>query len=128
MKKHHITKNLKNKRKSYYFGIIAEFIAAFFLILKGYRILKIRNKTFIGEIDIIAKKGDYLIAIEVKARKKWTPFLAEEVLSDNQKIRIRRAMDVFLSSNQKQFKEYGVRFDLIIIIPYKTPQHFIGFW
>ncbi|MDA0902018.1 MAG: YraN family protein [Proteobacteria bacterium] len=118
----------KQKRQSYYLGIIAEFIAIIFLTFKGYRILHRRYKSFAGEVDIIAKKGGYLVAIEVKARRKWTPFLVEEVLSDFQKGRIKRSMEFFWSKAQNQFSNCGVRFDLIIVTPYKLPQHMVEFW
>ena len=118
----------KQKIKSYYFGIFAEFIAIIFLFCKGYKILKRRNKTFVGEIDIIAKKGNDLIITEVKARRKWHDQLAEEVLSDYQKFRIKRAAEAFLSMSKGRFNSCGVRFDLVIITPYKLPKHFIDFF
>ena len=61
----------RNKKiKSYWFGIIAEYIAIFFLLMNGYKILKRRYKTFAGEVDIIARKSKAIISVEVKARRK----------------------------------------------------------
>ena len=37
---------------------------------KGYRILETNFVTKIGEIDIIAKDGDYIVFVEVKARTR----------------------------------------------------------
>lgn len=56
------------KRKALRKGAIAEYRAALALILKGYRILAFRYRTKLGEIDIIARKGDLVACIEVKAR------------------------------------------------------------
>ena len=57
------------KLKAYEQGHAAESIAAFYLMLRGYRILKRRYKTPVGEIDIIAKKDSALHFVEVKSLK-----------------------------------------------------------
>jgi putative endonuclease len=49
-------------------GRRAETIAAWFLIIKGYRIMARRGRTRGGEIDIVARSGDTLVFVEVKAR------------------------------------------------------------
>ncbi len=119
------------KVKSYKFGIIAEFIAIIFLRFKGYKILKRRYKTFVGEIDIIATKGSAIIAVEVKARKKIVHkngFLIDEVLGENQKRRIKRAIMAFMAANFRKYYNHSIRFDLIVISPYKMPLHLLGFW
>jgi putative endonuclease len=123
-----------HKIKSYRFGLWAEYWAIIFLIFKGYKILKLRYKTKLGEIDLIAKKAGHFIAIEVKARKGFTT--PDEVLSDYQKLRIKRAMEIFLSGQNDSkrgiknygLKDYGVKFDLIIIRPFALSQHFKQFW
>lgn len=118
----------KDKIKSYNFGIIAEFIAIIFLKLKGYKILKRRYKTYLGEVDIIAVKNKFLVAIEVKARKSKNDINLEEILSNQQKSRIKRAMLFFVAGNFKKYYHHSLRFDLIIIKPYGFPRHLIGFW
>ena len=55
-----------NKRQK--FGKAGESIAARQLIKEGYRILEQNYRTAAGEIDIIARDGDTLVFIEVKAR------------------------------------------------------------
>jgi len=118
---------MKNKKiKSYKFGIYAEYLVIIFLIFKGYKIIKCRHKTHVGEIDIIAKKKDILVAVEVKARKKIE--VIEEVLSEHQKKRIKRAIGSFVSSSKGKFNRYGIRCDLIVVLPWKIPKHFLGFW
>ena len=49
-------------------GKLGENIAARFLSRKGYRIIGKNIKTFVGELDLIAKKGVCLIFVEVKTR------------------------------------------------------------
>jgi Holliday junction resolvase-like predicted endonuclease len=64
--------------------------------------------------------------VEVKARKKIA--VVEEVLSNHQKHRIKKAIEVFAAKSGNKFKNCGIRCDLIVVLPKKLPQHFIGFW
>ena len=60
----HKTRRQKAERR----GHVSEWIAAAYLLLKGYRILALRYRTKLGEIDIVARKGDLAVFVEVKAR------------------------------------------------------------
>ena len=51
------------------FGKESESVAVGTLKKKGYQILEINYMTKLGEIDIIAKDGNSLAFVEVKARK-----------------------------------------------------------
>jgi putative endonuclease len=58
-----------NKRRSNEkLGRLAEFVAAAFLMLKGYRILACRVRSRFGEIDLIAVRGRHLAFVEVRYR------------------------------------------------------------
>lgn len=59
----------KTRRTNHATGLLAETLALWLLRLKGYRILAQRYKTRYGEIDIIARKKNALVFIEVKARR-----------------------------------------------------------
>lgn len=118
------------KLKSYYFGIFSEFLVIIFLLCKGYKILRRRFKTKLGEIDIIASKKNTIIAIEVKARKKFlikNKLLFDEVVSFNQRQRIKKSAISFIKSNKK-YQNYNLRFDLVVVTSYRLPLHLIGFW
>ena len=123
-------KKPNTKLQSYKFGVLAEFITIIFLKLKGYKILKRRYKTLVGEVDIIAKKGKLLIAVEVKARKdaRKDKLLLEEILSPHQQKRIKRAMLFFTTVNFRKYFNYPVRFDLMVIKPWRFPKHYKNFW
>ncbi|MBP7710376.1 MAG: YraN family protein [Rickettsiales bacterium] len=112
------------KKRTYQFGILAEKIAIFLLILKGYQILKWRYKTRFGEIDIVAKKSDVIVAVEVKARS--SKFLIEEVLHPHQINRIQMAAQFFISKNLK-FQNCDLRFDFIEINKFFIPKHHKNF-
>jgi len=60
---------LSQKKKTYEHGIMAEGAAELFLRAKGFEILARRYKTPVGEIDLVALDGQYLVFIEVKGRQ-----------------------------------------------------------
>ena len=57
---------------SYKTGLVSEFIARMYLRLHGFHIVKSRymtgRNTGRAEIDIIARRGDLMIFVEVKRR------------------------------------------------------------
>jgi putative endonuclease len=84
------------------------------LCLKGYRILKHRFRTPVGEIDIIALKQNTVVAVEVKMRH--TVQAAIESLTSSQCQRIERALMWFLVNNRK-LADHQLRFDLMLLAP-----------
>jgi len=116
---------MKPKKQTYQFGIFAEKVAISFLRLKGYKIIAWRFKTKFGEVDIIAKKSDIIIAVEVKARKKRVSL--EEIISLRQMNRVRSAMELFISQNP-QYHNSAVRFDFIEVGRFGVLQHHQNFF
>lgn len=99
-----------NKRR---FGIIGEKIAQSYLIKKGYEVLETNFYTKRGEIDIIAKKDNYIIFIEVKTRTNFlfgTPAMS---INSTKKKHIKAVAKTFLHINRLNI--YDVRFDVIEI-------------
>ncbi len=110
--------------RSYSFGIFAEYIVAFFYLIRFYKILGHRVKTYMGEVDLIVVRRKTIVFIEVKARMK----VRDEILCKNrQQERIRKAAEVFLQRYRK-YQEYDVRFDLCIVRPYKWPEVITNAW
>ena len=109
------------RRKALRRGSAAEYIAAIFLMLKGYRILAMRYKTKLGEIDIIARKGDLAVFVEVKARADETG--AVDAVSYASQKRIRAASDLWLA-RQRDYALLSQRYDIVAILPGKLPRHF----
>ncbi|TPW30886.1 YraN family protein [Martelella alba] len=101
-------------------GRRAEWIAALYLTCKGYRIVAMRYKTPSGEIDLIARKGDLAIFIEVKARKSRES--AIDAVSYEAMRRIRAASDLWLK-RQKNWHAISSRFDIVAVTPGRLPQH-----
>ncbi|HYM02295.1 MAG TPA: YraN family protein, partial [Stellaceae bacterium] len=56
------------KRRAFRRGQLAELLCLWHLRLRGYRILARRFRVPTGEIDLIARRGGVVAAIEVKAR------------------------------------------------------------
>jgi len=112
-------------RSTYNFGILGEYIAMIYLLLKGYKILKKRFKTKLGEIDIIAEKGQYIIVVEVKTRKNKNIEI-NEVVKANQTKRIINTIKIFLNNNSRYCK-YNIRFDIILISFFKI-KHLQNAW
>lgn len=105
-------------------GHLAEFLAAWALRLKGYRILRRRYKTPLGEIDLIAARGKTLVAVEVKYRSCYTQ--AVEAITAHQQRRIERALACYLQ--RLQWTPENIRFDAILLSPYKWPRHLVSAW
>ncbi len=114
---------LKQKQQAYLRGQKAEDFAALYLRVKGYHILKRRLKTPLGEIDILAQKGNTFVAIEVKARDTFAE--AAFSLTLTQERRIERALTYYLSGRPDQ---PSIRFDVILIAPWRWPQHIVSAW
>ncbi len=109
------------KLAAYRRGFFAEYVAALFLLLKGYRIAAMRYRTKGGEIDIIARKGDLVAFVEVKARRS-----AEEALfavGGRSQARITAASLTWLSK-QKDSEKLSWRYDIVAVPPFKIPSHF----
>lgn len=114
---------LNRKKKAYLRGKRGEWISAFYLRLKGYEILERRFKTPLGELDLIARKGQTLVAIEVKTRDTFEQ--ASLALTPFQKRRIEQALLFYLTG-----KNYSLdlRFDVVLICPWRWPYHIQGAW
>jgi len=112
MKFHHKIKN--HPKTTYQFGYFAEKYVMIFLWIKGYKILKHRFRSNFGEIDIIAKKKNFVIFVEVKARYKKINI--ENVLNFHQIERIKKSAEHFISKNKK-LQNCARRFDFIEVRP-----------
>lgn len=101
-----------NKRK---LGKEYEDIASAFLMKKGYEILEKNYWCRTGEIDIIAKDGEYLVFIEVKYRKNQAKGAPIEAV-DYRKIRnITKVCRHYLYTHQIS-EDYPCRFDVVSIM------------
>ncbi|AHB47721.1 hypothetical protein W911_03790 [Hyphomicrobium nitrativorans NL23] len=89
-------------------------------MLRGYRIVSRRQRTRLGEIDLIAIRGRRLAFVEVKRRP--SPEAAEAALTPYQRDRIRRAASLWLAQNTR-YQSHDIGFDLVLIVPRKWPRY-----
>lgn len=110
------TERLRHYRR----GHRGEWLAALALKLKGYRIVTRRLRTRLGEIDLVARRGDLVIIVEVKVR----PTLAEamEAIGRMSERRIEAAADLWLA-RQPDHARLSLRFDMVAVLPRRWPVH-----
>jgi putative endonuclease len=106
-------------------GRLAAAAAAWHLRLRGFRILARRYATPVGEFDLIARRGDLLLFVEVKRRPRVDEAVA--ALQPFQQARIARAAEAFLQRRQ-DLVLCAVRFDLVAVAPWRLPRHVADVW
>ncbi len=106
--------------KAYKRGHRSEWLAALALMLKGYRIVARRYRTKLGEIDLIARRGNLVLIVEVKARP--TLISAMDAIAYSSERRIEGAADLWLS-RQPDYGKLSVRFDMVAVLPRRWPVH-----
>lgn len=106
--------------KAYRRGHRGEFLASLALMSKGYRIVARRYRTKLGEIDLIARRGDLVLIVEVKARP--TLVAAMEAVAHSSARRIKGAADLWLA-RQPDHARLSLRFDLVAVLPWRWPVH-----
>jgi len=107
-------------------GLWAERLAVWLLRAKLYQILGQRVRTAAGEVDIVARKDDLLIIVEVKARRSYEDVV--EAVQTKQKIRLVRSAEILHAQFAQAEKDLGVRFDVIQIVPRRWPIHLRDAW
>ena len=83
-------------------GRFAEDFTVHFLMLSGYSVLSRNYSVYrIGEIDIVALKGETIIFIEVKGRVNEELFAGYDGLVPLKKLRrIQRTASIYMDNNQ----------------------------
>ncbi|HLT77958.1 MAG TPA: YraN family protein [Ferrovibrio sp.] len=106
-------------------GRRGERLAAFWLRLQGFRILARNWRHPAGEVDILARRGNLLVAVEVKWRASLDA--AAESILRQQRHRIANAAAVFLS-RQPDAAKLRLRFDAVLLMPGRLPRHVRDAW
>ena len=106
-------------------GQLAEFLCRWHLRLRGWRIVAIDWRCPSGEIDILARRGNMLAAIEVKTRGDLAS--AAGAVLPRQRRRIARAAEAFLSA-RPELAGLALRFDVMLLTPRRLPRHLPDAW
>lgn len=104
-------------------GLSAESRAAMYLVAKGFRIVARRFKSPVGEIDIVARRRDLLVFVEVKARERLDD--AAEAVTERQRRRIIAAAEAWLARHPDDVNR-PIRFDAVLVAPRSMPRHIAG--
>ncbi|HCH72519.1 MAG TPA: YraN family protein [Ochrobactrum sp.] len=115
----------EKKRTAFFRGHSAERFASMVLLLKGFRVIARRYRTRLGEIDLIARRGDLVIIVEVKARNSLED--AQLAVTPQAMHRIEAAADLWLQ-RQPDHARLSLRFDLIAVLPRRWPKHVPAFF
>lgn len=93
------------------YGIAGEAAAKKLLQDKGYGILDVNFETHIGEIDIIASKGNLVVFVEVKARNNYNYGRPIEAVTAAKAKKIVRVAQQYIVSRQLSSRD--IRFDVV---------------
>ncbi len=104
-------------------GLSAEARATAFLMAKGYRILAKRFRTPYGEIDLVARRRNVVVFVEVKARATLDD--AAYAVTQRQQRRIIDAAQAWLMAHPEH-AEFDLRFDAMLIAPRRLPRHLVA--
>jgi putative endonuclease len=105
-------------------GRRAEKLAAFWLQLKGWKILGRRVRTPVGEVDLVARRGRTVAFVEVKARAT-----AEEAGFALDEYRLRRVAAAAEALAHRYARPGDdIRLDAVFIVPRRLPRHMANIW
>ncbi|WP_159711979.1 YraN family protein [Sphingomonas sp. AX6] len=105
-------------------GRTGETIAAWYLRIKGWRILATRVRTSAGEVDLVAKRGKLIAFVEVKSRA--TAGELDFAIDERRLARVAAAAEI-LGTRYATAGE-DIRIDVILISPGMRPRHIENAW
>lgn len=135
----------RNRQRAYLSGRRAERIACWLLRAKGYRILATNWRCSAGEVDILARRGKVLAAVEVKRRaagltaQEGAGDAALFAISPRQQARVARAAEAF-AARRADCQGLELRLDAITVteptswiwagraLKWGWPRHFPAAW
>jgi putative endonuclease len=112
-----------DRRAAFERGLSAESRAAMLLVAKGYRIVARRWRSPVGEIDIVARRRNLLVFVEVKARDREDD--AAEAVTPRQQRRLIAAAEAWLAVNPGDVTR-NIRFDVVLVAPKRLPKHLLN--
>ena len=115
---------MRDRRAAELSGRDGERRAAWWLWLKGWKILARRVRTPAGEVDLVARKANLVAFVEVKQRK--TAAALDFAIDERRLARVAAAAEVLMS----RFAEPGddIRVDVILLAPGTRPRHIENAW
>jgi putative endonuclease len=112
--------NKDGRRAANAYGLRAETVAAFWLRAQFYKILDRNFRAPGGEIDIVAKRGNTVVFVEVKARGGIDE--AIDALTPQKRRRIARAANYWLATHAWAM-DCTLRADAVFVARGTLPRH-----
>lgn len=112
-----------SRQVAFRLGLSAEIRAAAYLIAKGYRIAARRWRSAVGEVDIVARRRNVLVFVEVKARNQLDD--AAYSVTERQQRRIAAAAAAWLAARPEDALR-DIRFDAMLVAPGRLPRHIMA--
>lgn len=115
---------MRDRRAAEQSGRDGETRAAWYLRLRGWRILDRRVRTPAGEVDLIAKRGKLVAFVEVKARKSAAEL--DFAIDERRLARVAAAAEYLMP----RFAANGedIRVDVLLLAPGVRPLHIENAW
>ena len=115
---------MRDRRAAEKSGRAGETRAALFLRAKGWRILDKRVRTPLGEIDLVAKRGNLVAFVEVKTRR--TAAELDFAIDEHRLSRVAAAAEMLVP--RYAGPEDDIRIDVVLIAPRAWPRHIENAW
>ncbi len=105
-------------------GRRGEVIAAWWLRLRGWRILAWRVRLRVGEVDLVARRGKTLAFVEVKTRRRARDL--DDAIDHHRLKRVAAAASRLVADYGRP--DDDTRIDVILIAPWRWPRHLTNVW
>ena len=105
-------------------GRRGERLAGWWLRLKGWRILDRRVRTPAGEVDLVARRGNLVAFVEVKARA--TAAELDFAIDERRLARVAAAAELLMGRYAGPGDD--IRVDVILLAPGVRPRHIENAW
>lgn len=115
---------MRDRRAAETRGREGETRAAWFLRLKGWRILDRRVRTPAGEVDLVARRGNLVAFVEVKTRASQAEL---DFAIDERRLRRVATAAEFLMPRYAGPGD-DIRVDVVLIAPGALPRHIENAW
>jgi putative endonuclease len=118
------SRNSEARRAADAAGRRGERYAAWWLRLRGWKILDQRVRTPAGEVDLVAKRGNLIAFVEVKTRASSAEL---DFAIDHQRLaRVAAAAEILMPRYALNGED--IRVDVVLLAPGTRPRHIENAW
>ena len=124
MPRPHPQRSTATRRVAEAAGRRGERLAGWWLRLKGWSILDHRVRTPVGEVDLVARKGNLVAFVEVKTRAAAAEL--DFAIDQRSLARVAAAAEYLMSRYATAGED--IRVDVILLAPGTPPRHIENAW